>query len=897
MSGVPDRARVEDVFEAALDVAAAERTAFVARACGSDADMREAVMALLKAHARAEGVLEGDARGIFEEDRAPERLGPYRVLREIGRGGMGIVYDAERDDGQFRRRVAIKIIRAGTDPELQRRVLAERQILAALQHPHIAVLLDGGVAADGRPYLVMEYVDGLPIDVYCERLRLTVAERLRLFVTVARAVEFAHRNLIVHRDLKPSNVLVTPSGAVKLLDFGVAKLLNPSLGGDAAPATRERSAWTPEYASPEQMQGTALTTTSDVYSLGVMLYELLCGRRPFAHLEHDMSAFVSAVCGGDAERPSTRVLRGEELADEDARRTLVPDDVAKARATTPQRLARRLRGDCDAIVAAALRSEPQRRYGSAELLAQDIERHLAEQPVLAHRGSRSYALWKLIRRHRTQAAALLVAGVAVLAGAGVGGWKAAEAHRQWLRAEAALAQSREVTEFLLDLFESGDPVAQGGSVTARDLVRRGAARIDDLADQPLLQARMLGVLGRIHESLGQYDEARRLTRRALTILGAPELPRDAEAAELLLQYGALQRRHAEYDSAEASFQRARRILESAPGGPHAGYAFALQQLASIAIYRGDLVAAEQRAAEAVDVLAQQHGENSRVTVTALRYLGAVQWRRGVYDEAERNMRRAIQLRPLATGSTRAEALNDRMQLAQLLYTVRRYEDAERMFRDVQRELRDNLPEDVNFRIWAVGSLSNIAEERGDVAEAARLRRDVLALRESTLGADHPDAAYARSHLASTLGRLQQDEEAERLLAAAGAVLLEAYGEDSNGYALYMTDAARLRIAQRRWQDAASLLERAIDLHRSRGWPSGGPFVERLMLLADVEVASGRFERAETVLREALAGAESNLAPSAMLIRQVHEAFDRLYSAWGRPADAARHRALARASSS
>jgi eukaryotic-like serine/threonine-protein kinase len=890
MTGMTEamRARVESVFEAALDADPASRAEFVAAACGDDPALQAAVMSLIAAHARAEGVLESDPRGLMDATTAPQRLGPYRVLREIGRGGMGVVYDAERDDGQFRRRVAIKIIHGAADDELQRRVLAERQILAALDHPHIARLLDGGVADDGRPYLVMEFVDGMPVDVYCDRMRLSITERLRLFVTIVRTVDFAHRNLIVHRDLKPSNVMATPDGTVKLLDFGVAKLLNRSLGGDAVVATRDRAALTPEYASPEQIQGSALTTTTDVYSLGVMLYELLCGRRPFAHLEHDMAAFMRAVCDDDVERPSARVLRSETLAGGD--RTVTPEQVARSRDTTPQRLARRLRGDCDAIIAAALRAEPPRRYASTEALAQDIERHLTERPVRAHQGSRSYRLVKLVRRHRAQAVALLLASASLLIGAGAAAWQARAAHDERLRTEIALAQATEVTEFLLELFESGDPSASvQGSISARELVRRGAARIDDLADQPLLQARMLGVLGRIHESLGQYDEAYRLTRRALTIRESVRAPLDVEAAELILQYGTQQRRRAAYDSAEASFVLARSIIEKVPGGPHAAHAPVLTQLASIAIYRGDLAEAERRAAEAVDVLARQHGEHDRATVTALRYLGAVQWRRGVYADAERNIRRAIALRPLATGSTRSETITDRMQLAVLLNTLRQYGEAERIFLDVNRELRSDIPEDVGFMVWSTGGRGNIAEARGDIAEAARLRREVVALREATLGEDHPEVAYARAHLATTLGRLQQHDEAERLMTAAKAVLLEAYGENSNAYLGFTSELARLRITQQRYDEAEALLDHGLDLHRSRGWAPNGPHLERLMLMADVQLALGRPERAETLLREALDSARSSLAPEAMLIRDVHEALERLYIAWDRPADAVRHR--------
>ncbi|MBR9990574.1 MAG: serine/threonine protein kinase, partial [Gemmatimonadetes bacterium] len=432
-----DRERVETLFEAALELEPERRHEFVLASCGTNEAMRAAVLGLLSAHAREAGVLEVQPDALFGHHDAPERLGAYRLLREIGRGGMGVVYDAERDDGQFRRRVAIKIIRHGADADLLQRIHSERQILAGLDHPHIARLLDGGVTEDGRPYLVMEHVDGLTIDVYCERMRLTVAERLSLVMTVARAVDFAHRNLVVHRDLKPSNILVTPDGRVKLLDFGVAKLLQPWQMADA-PITRERQALTLEYASPEQLRGESLTTTTDVYSLGVVLYELLTGRRPHQQHEHSMAAHAQAVCAGDVERASRRVQRTETIGAGTAECMFDAESIARARRTTPQRLSKLLHGDVDAILDMSLRAEPPRRYGSAELLAQDLERHLSHRPVHAHQGSGMYAARKLIRRHRLPAAALAMTAAAVLLGAGAAAWQASVADRERVRAEGAL---------------------------------------------------------------------------------------------------------------------------------------------------------------------------------------------------------------------------------------------------------------------------------------------------------------------------------------------------------------------------------------------------------------------------------------------------------------------------
>ncbi|HSR42665.1 MAG TPA: serine/threonine-protein kinase, partial [Longimicrobiales bacterium] len=492
------RTTVEEIFDAALELPEASRDAFLDEACRGDDELRDEVEDLLAAHRRAEGILDRgpgrvaadllDLAGGTGPDLPGDRtVGPYRVVDELGRGGMGVVYLAERSDGHFRRRVALKVIPGRETPGLRARMVAERQILASLDHPNIAGLLDGGVTDDGRPFLVMEYVAGLPVDVYCDRMRLSVRERLELFVTIARAVEHAHRNLVVHRDLKPSNILVNSDGEVKLLDFGIAKLLNPALVGVEAPVTlHDTRLLTPQFASPEQLRGEVLTTASDVYSLGLILYRLLTGVPPFPVADPSITAILSAVLAGDPERPSVQALRDREIVHGDgSKRELSAESRATERHTVPRRLARTLKGDLDAIALKALRPEPARRYGSAEALAQDLERFLAGEPVQARKGSRIYRLGKLVRRHRAVAGAGVTAVVTLAVGGGVAAWQAGVARQERDEAQLARVQAEEVSDFLMELFRIGDPLSgDGGAVTARDLVGRGLQRADALAGQP-----------------------------------------------------------------------------------------------------------------------------------------------------------------------------------------------------------------------------------------------------------------------------------------------------------------------------------------------------------------------------------------------------------------------------
>jgi serine/threonine protein kinase len=426
--------RIEPILDAALELPVGERAACLDRACAGDAELRARVEALLAADAEAGVFLETPIgrrlRALRQDAGKPdpvaaaergERIGPYRVVRELGHGGMGAVYLAERADGQFEQRLALKLIRRGvTDDEILRRFLRERQILAGLEHPNIARLLDGGLTADGQPWFAMEHVEGVPITRYADERRLTLEDRLPLFARICDAVQYAHDARVVHRDLKPANLLVTSAGEVKLLDFGIAKLLH---AGEEAGTTRTGlRLLTPEYAAPEQIRGDPITAATDIYGLGVVLYELLTGQHPYHSGAQQARAEVERkVCDQEPPRPSRRVVGS--------------DDVSRARRTTPARLRRRLAGDLDSIVLRALEKEPARRYASADALAEDLRRHLTGLPVRARRGSAVYRVRKLARRHRaslamTLLAALMLGGaaamVAVRPGPRLGGASAGE---------------------------------------------------------------------------------------------------------------------------------------------------------------------------------------------------------------------------------------------------------------------------------------------------------------------------------------------------------------------------------------------------------------------------------------------------------------------------------------
>ncbi|MBV9958073.1 MAG: serine/threonine protein kinase, partial [Acidobacteria bacterium] len=439
--------QVEDLLNEALELDPASRRKFVAEILADE--VRCEVESLLAAEPDAEKFLAAPAVALsssffLEEDvpdaLAGQKIGSYKIVRELGRGGMGAVYLAERDDGKFQQRAAIKLLKRELNTaDIRRRFAHERQILSKLEHPNIARLLDAGTTDDGLPFLVMEYVEGVPVDDYCAEKELTLTDRLQLFRTVCEAVAFAHRNLVIHRDLKPSNILVTQEGTPKLLDFGISKLLTPDFADDSSHTVTRLGAMTPEYASPEQLRGESVTTATDVYSLGVIFYELLTERRPFETKHHSAQELMQVIFETDPQRPSEALTREGSARTKDQRpKTKEP----KIRTQT-------LRGDLDNIALKALKKEPERRYSSVEQFSEDIRRHLSDLPVLARPDTLSYRAAKFVNRNKVAVVAGLLIVLSLLGGILATVWQARRAEASRLRAERRFNDVRKLSNALL----------------------------------------------------------------------------------------------------------------------------------------------------------------------------------------------------------------------------------------------------------------------------------------------------------------------------------------------------------------------------------------------------------------------------------------------------------------
>jgi eukaryotic-like serine/threonine-protein kinase len=846
---------VDRIFDAALDRPAGERTAFLDAACAGDPALRQQVERLLAADARQDGFLDrpaGEMLGLrMDAGVEGQRIGPYRLLRAIGRGGMGAVYLAVRDDEQYERLVAVKILRSGLeDTELRHRFLAERQILARLEHPNIARLYDGGSTEDGRPYLVMELIEGLPVDEYCDRHRLTVDQRLELFRKICAAVQYAHQNLLVHRDIKPANILVTAEGEPKLLDFGIAKQLEPATETDALTRTGLR-VMTPSYASPEQVKGQAITTASDVYSLGVLLYELLAGCSPYQVAAGSPPYEIErAINEQQPEKPGTALLRSG---------TPTAEAIAASRSNRPAALRRRLAGDLDTIVLMALRKEPARRYESVARFSSDLERHLQDLPVSARPDTLRYRTRKLVRRHRVAVAAASVVFLlitALVAGLFVQGRRTAQERDK----------ARYALSFLVDTFKQADPYhTQGEQLTAREILDQGANRISrELSGQPDVQAAVMDAIGEVNLGLGRYDAAEPLLKRSLAtrrrIFGAGSLE-TAESLEHLAELGIQRSEHAD---AESHLREALAIRRRRQGAGDLAMAGTLNQLGRTLAERGvsPEVAPEIEALhrEALGIARRIEGPDGLTVAETLLALADLQRASGEYARAESLFREGLAIERRALGDRDPRYWRDRRGLGDTLIEAGKFSEAETVFRqclEVQTKLLGAEHPDVSS---ARGGLAAAVHLQGRYTEAETLEREVLALSRSRYGPTHWRVAEALCNLASNLAGQRRNAEAVPLYEQALEIRRRAMGEKHWQVAQILLLLAQLHRDEKRLPEALDLARQSYEVFAAGEGPDHPYTAHALLEIGKIHTVQSRFTDAEPFLRRCLEIRKKKLEP-------------------------------------
>jgi serine/threonine protein kinase len=894
----PDRWRqIDTLFAEALERPVGERQAFLAAACAGDAELLRAVEELLAADEESATFLErpaGELLGFVPEQEG--LLGPYRLLRRLGDGGMGTVYLARREDEHYERDVAVKVIRSGLQsPEALHRFFAERQILARLEHPNIARLYDGGSTEDGRPYLVMELVEGVPVDEYCDDHQLSIDQRLDLFRRICGAVQYAHQNLLVHRDLKPANILVTAAGEPKLLDFGIAKRLEP--GASTVPNMTQTGLrmMTPVYASPEQVRGEAIATTSDVYALGVLLYELLAGRSPYRVVNGLPHEIEQAICEQEPERPSAALFRAIAGAPS-------PEEIALARGTRPHALQRRLRGDLDNIVLMALRKEPGRRYGSAAQLSRDLESHLQSLPVMARPDTLPYRARKFVRRHRAGAAAaavvvLLVVGFIV------------SLIVQGRRIAQERDKARYSLTFLLDTFKDADPYhTKGERLTADEIMTRGGERVSrDLSGQPDIQAALMDAIGEVERGLGRYDHAESLLERGLALRRVTFGPSSLEVADSLEHLSRLKQERSAFAEAEQLLRRALAIKRSLLGNRRLETAKALNQLGELLVTKGESTEAEKLHREALSIAMRVEGAIGPTVAESLLLLAKSKKELGNYGAAERIARQGLVVERKVLGPQDPGLYRFQTNVGEVLIDAGKFKEAENLLRaslQAQRRILGREHPDAALTLgnlgtalyrqerWAeseavnrealamvqtqfgpthwlvdaiLGNLAAAIDAQGKSAEAIRYQQEALEIRRRNFGPESPQVAKSLLLLAGAHRRLRQFPQAIRF-AQEGIGILEKIHDPHLDSAL--RELGRDYLEQGRPAKAEPYLRRCLEMRQKQLSPTHLELAKAEIKLAECLVALGRTAEAESLMRKAEPIVKRQAAPAADQILEI-----------------------------
>ena len=822
-------------------------------------------------------------------DGTSEETYPYRIVRVLGEGGMGIVYLAEQQE-PVRRQVAVKVLRPGLDSEtVLARFEAERQALAMMDHPNIAKVLDAGQTRTGRPYFVMELVEGEPITQYCDRHRLPLQERLELFAVVCRAVQHAHHKGIIHRDLKPSNILVTTideQPVPKVIDFGLAKAIGVPLTDKTLITRQGELMGTPEYMSPEQagMDGTQLDTRTDVYSLGVVLHELLVGVPPFESDTLRRAGYAEII----------RILREEEPRRPSMRVSGPGIDAAVAVArheADADSLARRLRGDLDWIVVKALAKDPDHRYPTPNALAVDVGRYLVHKPVEAGPPSARYRFGKFARRNRAVLAVSAAVAFGLLSAAAGLSVALAESNRQRTRVESALAEAEHargeaeaVVGFLENMLAAVDPAEQGRDVTVREVLDEASSSIDTrFPDQPLVEARLRATIGRTFLALGDPRKAEPHLEETLRAREAVLGPEARETLEALSDLAASRLRIGQYDDAEAllakGLETSRRVL----GEEDDRTLIFMNNLANVRCGQGRFEEAVALFRESIEIRRRAGiGENSE-TITLLNNLAVVQSRLGRYDAAEQMYSEALSTGRRVLGEEHPELLGLTNNLASLHIARGHFEEAERLMEPTVETARRVLGDEHQHTLAFIGELATVYFSQGRYEDAERLQLEALAARQGMLGNEHPDTLNSANNLGRIRFELGRLREAERMLAETWDARARILGREHPHTLNTLHNLARVFDAQGRHDEAGQSFRQVME---ARGRVLGKEHVSTLRSASNLAaelIHQGRYAEAEAILL----GLYEALPDEPWTQRgKTAQTITDLYAAWGRAEQAA-----------
>ena len=730
---------IERLFERALELNEQERIEFLKKECNDDEELFKEVNSLIDADSKAHPIFSSPTPTIEIPDNLKYEgkvIGAYKIVKQIGLGGMGSVYLAERADGQFEQKVALKLIKPGNNSfEIIKRFQAERQILARLQHPNIARLLDGGITNDGLPYFTMEYVEGDPIDVYCDKIKLSIKERLELFITVCTAVNYAHQNLIIHRDLKPGNIYITKDGRVKLLDFGISKVFTEDDSENFTKMTQTGLfIMTPEYAAPEQIRGETITTATDIYALGLILFQLLTGSFPYKLNSFAPLELEKVICLTDPDKPSTIITRATKSNKLDEKKDA--DKIFETRNIEPSNLKKLLVGDLDNICMMALRKEPINRYNSVEQFKDDISKYLNGLPVSARTPTIKYRTQKFIRRHYIvlSAIALVVLLVAILTTVY---FIQLKDERDKAKLEAQKAE--QVSQFLESIFKVADPSeSRGDTITAKELLERGAKKInDELENQPDVKATMMDVIARVYMNFGSYDKADTLFSEAYKIRRSLYTDNSLEAANSLNNLAETSIWNGKYDKAHAYLNKALKLQDEYLDKDDPKRVHGLNNLAYLLSLQGNFNEADSVYKIVINLYRKNNKGNSPELFTVMNNRALALHENAKYKPSEKLFKETLELQKKYYGTKpHPELSTTTYNLAELLRDEGEFDESEKMF-------RRSLGMDIKLHgvdhpdvAYSMQGLASVLRQKGNYDEALKLAKECLRIRKKFLGPNH-----------------------------------------------------------------------------------------------------------------------------------------------------------------
>jgi len=809
----------------------------------------------------------------------------FRLLQKLGEGGMGEVFEAEQLE-PVRRKVALKLIKRGMESkEVLARFDAERQALALMSHPNIAQVYDAGTTTDGRPYFVMEFIQGVPVTQYCDTNRLTTDERLELFTQICDGVQHAHHKGVIHRDIKPTNVLVKIQDSKpvpKIIDFGVAKAIAQRLTEQSVFTAIGEFIGTPEYMSPEQAEMTELDidTRTDVYSLGVVLYELLAGAPPFDASELRQAGFSEMrrrIREEEPPRPSVRLSGLGEAS----------TTAAEKRRSQPSTLTRQLHGDLDWITMKALEKDRTRRYNSPGELAADVYRHLHNEPVLAGPPSATYRVKKFVRRHTlgvTAGVFVMLALILGVAGIALGLVRAREAERVASREAETATQ---ISDFLTGLFEVSDPSeAKGETITAREILDEGAEKIrGELEDQPLVQARLMNTMGMVYRKLGLYDSAVPLLEEALKTNESVLAPDDLEMASSLDNLATLYLERGKYTEAEPLYQRALAIREETLGPDDSLVASSLNNIAVLFDAQGKYEEAGHLYLRALTIKEKVLGQDHPDVAVALNNAAGIYAKQGKYAEAELLDLRALAIREEVLGPDHPDLAISLHNLANLYRNQGKYAEAEPLHLRSSAIMEKTLGPDHPWVAVSLGTLAVLFAEQERYAEAEPLYLRALAVREKTLGPNHPAVAMSLESLGNFYLSQEKYAEAKPLYERSLAIRENVLGPEHPDFAMGLYNLGGVYLEQGKYADAEPIFQRALAILEKLYGPEGLKVAYPLHALGIVYRDLERFDEAETLYRRAIAIRVKILGPDHPLLFEVNSGYASLLRATGRAEEA------------